>query len=101
MNHAVPKSGAGATPGSAHSNTAGGARTFLSAASTNRSTSPILSRALSHLDAAADKNVRAPALASMPRCTFPGPRMLTLLGLIWAIAANGQVSSVKRDQEIV
>jgi hypothetical protein len=45
-----------------------GARTFLSAASPEGRRGPVASQAIRSSNVAADKNVRAPAVAASPRC---------------------------------
>src|SRR5437879_5124143 len=51
----------------AHPDAGTGARTFLSAASTKRSTILVVSQAADHSAAAADRNVRAPSAVAVSR----------------------------------
>src|SRR6266516_3463311 len=69
-------------------NTAAGTRTFLSAASSKRSTIPVASRAIAYSEEAADRNVRAPT-RPLRRCGIipvrPGPGAIYFLAFWLAL----------------
>src|SRR5439155_23608809 len=63
-----PKLKQGVNESRVHLDTAAGARTFLSAARCDHHTISMRFQAVFHSNAAADRNVRAPALAVVSRC---------------------------------